>query len=185
MFQSFQMYVPHVLSGCSYVSHLCCKCFNRMLHMFHTYVACVSSRYCICFAMAKHVFSRVSDVCCKCFNYLGCMLEMFPLDVAKVVLVLHMLKWAPSTSSYSCWACLHCVGVEGEPVAAWETVQVQIETERARDMERRMTPRKAGVRRIRPESYSFRWNLTYADLLREKNIIRSLKSNVESSSSKQ
>ena len=49
-----------------------------------------------------------------------------------------------------------CVGVEGEPVAAWETVQVQIETERVRDMERRMTPRKAGVRRIRPESYSFR-----------------------------
>jgi len=64
-------------------------------------------------------------------------------------------------------------------VAAWETVQVQIETERVRDMERRMTPRKAGVRRIRPESYSFRWNLTYADLLREKNIIRSLKSTDE------
>jgi hypothetical protein len=54
---------------------LCSKCFIRMLHMFSTYV-----------------FPRVLDVCCKCFNCFESMLQMFPLDVAKVDLVLHMLQ---------------------------------------------------------------------------------------------
>ena len=31
----------------AYVSHICCKCFIRMLHMFHTHAASVLSRCCI------------------------------------------------------------------------------------------------------------------------------------------
>jgi hypothetical protein len=57
-------------------------------HMLQVFL----SRCCICFAMATHVFFRVSDVCCKCFNCFGHMLQIFPLDVAKVDLVLHMLQ---------------------------------------------------------------------------------------------
>jgi hypothetical protein len=47
----------HTTAGKPHVSHICCKCFIRMLHMFHTYVASISSRCCICFAMATHIFS--------------------------------------------------------------------------------------------------------------------------------
>jgi len=58
------------------------------------------------------VFPRVSDVCCKCFNCFGRTLQMFPLDVAKVDLMLHMLQWDPYAATACCnyWA---RVGVEG------------------------------------------------------------------------
>jgi len=53
----------HVFYLCvAYVSHLCCKCFIRMLHMF-------SHICCICFAMATHVF----------FSCFRCMLQVFQL----------------------------------------------------------------------------------------------------------
>jgi hypothetical protein len=78
MFQLFQTYDAHVYLGVAYVSHLCCKCFIQMLHRLHTYVASVSSRCCICFAIATHVFSSCFtrmlqvfqlflDIYCKCF----------------------------------------------------------------------------------------------------------------------
>jgi hypothetical protein len=62
------------------------------------------------------------------------MMQMFPLDVAKVDLVLHMLKWDLSAAAVycSCWAHQHARGCGG--VRA-ETVQVQINTEQVRDME--------------------------------------------------
>jgi hypothetical protein len=70
--------------GVAYVSHLRCKCFNRMLHMFHTHVTSVSSRCCICFEMVAHVFSSCFRRMLQVFNYFGRVLQMFPLDVAKV-----------------------------------------------------------------------------------------------------
>jgi hypothetical protein len=61
-----QAYVSSVL-GVS--SHVCCKCFICMLHMF---------------AMAIHMFSSfflvfvsVLDICCKCFSYFERMLQLF------------------------------------------------------------------------------------------------------------
>jgi hypothetical protein len=70
------------------VAHVCCKrlfsifhlffqtcvasMFIQMLHMFHTYVAGVLSRYCICLQWFSSVircfFACISDVCRKCFN---------------------------------------------------------------------------------------------------------------------
>jgi hypothetical protein len=73
------------------------------------------------FAMATHVvfkffwcFASVSDVCCKCFNYFGRILQMFPLDVTKVDLVLHMLQWDPSAAGIS-----RLVQLLGLPACAW------------------------------------------------------------------
>jgi hypothetical protein len=78
--------------------------------MFDTYVASVSSEYCICFTHMLQMlhpdvvyvlqwlhtyFSRVSDICCKCFDCFGRILQMFLLDVVKVDLVLHMLQCYP------------------------------------------------------------------------------------------
>jgi hypothetical protein len=109
-----RMLQAHVLNV-SAVSDGCCTCFIWVLHIFyscvasvssgccicfHTYVASVSFRGCICFAMAAHVFqmyiasvSTVLDVCCKCF----------PLDVTKVDLILHMLRWNPSAAAAWVW----------------------------------------------------------------------------------
>jgi hypothetical protein len=94
----FQMYVPNVLSvfrhmlqvfylDIVYVSHISYKCFILMLHIFAIVFKC---------------FVCVSDVCCKCFNYLEHMLQAFYLDVAKKILVLHMLQYDPSTATACC-----------------------------------------------------------------------------------
>jgi hypothetical protein len=73
-----QASVPNV----SIISYIRCTCFMWVLHMFHTYIASVSSGCCICFTynmQGFHLdvayvlqwlhmcFSRVSDVCCTCF----------------------------------------------------------------------------------------------------------------------
>ena len=117
--------VDHDVAHVAMTIHICfkccicfldvrCKCFIWMLHMFHTYVASVSSRCRICFAMATHVFLvfptyvasvlTVSYVCCKCF-----------INVAKVDLMLHMLQWDPSAAAacYNCWARVHARGCVG------------------------------------------------------------------------
>jgi hypothetical protein len=94
----FQMDVAHVLSGY-------CICFTLMLQVFHANVAYVLQWLHTC-------FPHVSDICCKCFNCFGHMLQMFPLDVEKVDLVLHMLQWAPFVVT----VCMR-VGVEGARAA--------------------------------------------------------------------
>jgi hypothetical protein len=88
------------------------KCFIRMLYMFHTYVASILSGYCIYFATTTYMFPW-------CFIR---MLQVFHLDVAKVDLMLHMLKWDPSvtTTCYSCWTHMHVhVRGGGTTVQAW------------------------------------------------------------------
>jgi hypothetical protein len=109
-----------------------------MLHMFfnsYTHVSLVFQTY---GASVSIVFGRV--------------MQMFPLDVAKVDLPLYILQWRPpicSSRPCSCWAaCMH-VGVEGPRAAARKTMRAQIETEasvghraargtkRAQDTERR------------------------------------------------
>jgi hypothetical protein len=116
----FQMYVASVLCGyckvdwdVAYVAmvvHVCCKLlfsmlhlffqtyvasvFIWMLHMFHTYVASVLSRCCVCFIMvfkcSSGAFASVSDACFKYFIYLGRTLQVLYLDVLKVDRVLHL-----------------------------------------------------------------------------------------------
>ena len=62
---------------------------------------------------------------------------MFPLDVANVDLVLHMLWWDPSAAAGP--ACIR-VGVEG----AREGYHASVDRdEAARDTERRVLPREA------------------------------------------
>jgi hypothetical protein len=94
-----QASVPNVLTvsdglplfclGAAYVSHICCKWFIQMLHIFHTNVASASSRCCIYFAMATHVFSSCFKHMLQVFQLLWAYVAI-PLDVAKVDLVLHM-----------------------------------------------------------------------------------------------
>jgi hypothetical protein len=88
----FQVYVPNVSS----VSDVCCKCFHldvakvnldavytcmlQVYVVFHTYVASVSSGYCICLQVFLGVFASVSV----------CMLQLLHIDVSKVYHVLHM-----------------------------------------------------------------------------------------------
>jgi len=73
-----------------------------MLQVFHLNVAYVLQ-------WLHTSFPRVSDVCCKYFNYFRRVLQMFPLDVAKVDLVLHMLQWTPSAAAGPTYMCM---GVE-------------------------------------------------------------------------
>jgi hypothetical protein len=57
--------------------------------------------------------TRVSYVCCKRFNCFGRMLQIFSLNVTKVDLVLHMLRWNPFAAAvYYCsyWVRLHTRG---------------------------------------------------------------------------
>jgi hypothetical protein len=106
-------HVAYVLDECckcivpnvSVVSDVCYTCFIWVLHMFHTYVASVSSDVAYVSHMVQvfHLdvayvlqwlyicFPGVSNVCCKCFNCSGRMLQVFHLDFVKVDLVLHIL----------------------------------------------------------------------------------------------
>jgi hypothetical protein len=140
LFQLFQTDVARVLSGCyicftlmffdNNVSHLCCDCFIPMLHMF-SHICCKCFRLDVTYVLQwlHTCFPRVLDVYCKCFNCFECMLQMLPIDVAKVDLLLHILQWTPSAAAARP-ACIH-VGVEGARAATRETVRVQIEMERA------------------------------------------------------
>jgi hypothetical protein len=111
--------VPNVSS----VSDACCKCFIRMLHMFHTYVASVSS-----FDVAY-----VSHICCKCDIS---MLHMFCNGYTRVFLVLQVFQlfwthvasvlfrccksrssvahvmWNLSAAA-ACWTHMHALGCGG------------------------------------------------------------------------
>jgi hypothetical protein len=66
--------------------------FTHMLQVFHLDVAHVLQCLHTCFPC-------VLDVCCKRFKHFRRMLQMFPLDVAKNDLVLHMLQWTPSIAA--------------------------------------------------------------------------------------
>jgi len=66
-----------------------------MLQVFHLDVAYVLQWLHKCFLVCSHV-------CCKYFKYFGRMLQMFPLDVVKVDLVLHMLQLTPSAAPVCC-----------------------------------------------------------------------------------
>jgi hypothetical protein len=105
-----------ILSGC-------CICFTPMLQVFYLDVSYIFTHMLQVFHLdvayvlkwLHMCFSRVSDICCKCLNYFGCMLQMFPLDVAKSRSGVHMLQWTPSTTATCCSfkACLHARGCEG------------------------------------------------------------------------
>jgi hypothetical protein len=74
------------------------------------------------FAMATHMvfkfffwrFASVLDVYCKCFNYFGRILQMFPLDIAKVDLVLHMFRGTHLQQSLVAAVGPACMGVDVE-----------------------------------------------------------------------
>jgi hypothetical protein len=66
MLQVFYLDIAYV----AVAIHVCCKFMFQMFHLFGTYVASVSSRYCICF---RHILqasipnvSYVLDICCMC-----------------------------------------------------------------------------------------------------------------------
>jgi hypothetical protein len=65
-----------VVSG---VSHVCCKCFIWMLHMFAMIFKCFSG-----------IFTNVSHACFKCFIRLLCLLQLLHRDVSKVNQELHI-----------------------------------------------------------------------------------------------
>jgi hypothetical protein len=114
----------------SAVSNRCCTHFIWVLHMFHTYVAMF---YPDVLQWLHTCFSCVSDGCCKCFNYYGCMLQMFPLDVAKVDLVFAhvVVDTICSSRLLQLLSPPACTWVwRGRERQARETVQAQNETER-------------------------------------------------------
>jgi hypothetical protein len=126
VFQMFHRYVASVSDGCCKSTSRCCICCNSctrilkgllpmfhlcfrtyvasmfiwMLHIFHTYVACVSSRCCGClqrFQVLSGVFfqvfqKHVASVCFKCFTRFRHMLQVFYLNIAYVVVAIHMLQ---------------------------------------------------------------------------------------------
>jgi hypothetical protein len=92
---------------CSNVSEVCCKCFISMLQKyldvahvatvfssvcpkhficFQTYVASVSSRYCI--------YIHVASVCFKCF---GCFIRIFQVFYLNIA---YILQWLQTCFSY-------------------------------------------------------------------------------------
>ena len=119
-----------------------------MLYMFYTYVASVSSSVAYVLQWLHMLFPRVSDVCCKYFNYFRRVLQMFPLDVAKVDLVLHMLQWTPSAAAGPTYMCM---GVERVQAAGMGN-RASTDQDRAaqdmvwvRDTEWHGLPREAGT----------------------------------------
>jgi hypothetical protein len=130
----FHTYAAGVSSGC-------CIIFTHMLQVFHLDVAYVLQSLYMC-------FPRVSDVCCKCFNCFGRILQMFPLDVAKVNIVLLILQWTPSAVRPACM----CVGVEG---ARAVSAGNRADADRNGASEGHTAaggPHEAGVRRGRPDA---------------------------------
>jgi hypothetical protein len=87
--------------------HVASVCF-QVFQMFHTYVASVSSEYCIYLQWLFKYFASVSDAYFRCFTCFGRMLQMFYQDVAKVDMVLHMLQWDPAVArAPSCVTVMH------------------------------------------------------------------------------
>jgi hypothetical protein len=85
-----------------------------MLHMFCNGYTCV--------------FLVFQTYVCKCFNCFRRILQMFPQDISKVDLMLHMLQWDPSAAAIGP-ACMR-VGVTRRERQAWETVRAHIKMER-------------------------------------------------------
>jgi hypothetical protein len=137
--------------GVAYVSHLCCKCFIRMLHIFsHIYMMQVFHLDVAYVLQWLHTcFPHVSNVRCKCFNCFRRMLQMFSSRCCKSRSV---VAYVAVDAIYSS-RLLQLLGPparawvwRGHERQAWETVQVQIETERARDTERHETWNWHGTR---------------------------------------
>jgi hypothetical protein len=88
--------------GVAYVSHLCCKCFIRMLHMFHTYDASVSS---------------ILYVFCNGYTHVFLVFKTYVANVSlrycKVDLVLHILQPSVAAAGPACMR----MGVEGAQAA--------------------------------------------------------------------
>jgi hypothetical protein len=122
MLQVFRMDVVKVDRDVAYVArvvHVCCKrlfpmfhlffqmyvasVFIWMLYTFHTYIASVLSRCCVCLQW----FSSVSGVFFKCFqthissvsSFFRRMLQVLHLDVSKVDRVLHILQRDPTATA--------------------------------------------------------------------------------------
>jgi hypothetical protein len=82
MFQVFQMFhldVACVSSGCYKSRSGCCTCCDIYTHMLQVYVPNVST-----------VFESMLQVYSKCFSYLIWMLHVFHLDVAYVIVTIHV-----------------------------------------------------------------------------------------------
>jgi hypothetical protein len=78
-----------------------------MLQAFYLDIAYVLQWLQMCFPSVSNVVNilTVLDICCKVFH----------LDIAKLDLVLHMLRWDPLAiaACYSCWARVHARGSGG------------------------------------------------------------------------
>jgi hypothetical protein len=64
MFEMFQLFQFLCCSKCFHVAS--CKYFIYMLHMFHTHIVSVCSKYFICF---RFIMLHSSVLCCKCFVF--------------------------------------------------------------------------------------------------------------------
>jgi hypothetical protein len=124
--------------GVAYVSHLCCKCFIWVLHMFHTYIASVSSGRCICF---QHIFLDICYKCLNCFWTYDANVSSRCCKSRSGVVYGVVDPICSSRAATAAGPSCMCVGVEG----VWKTVRAQIETKPAWGTERRRSPREAGV----------------------------------------
>jgi hypothetical protein len=78
--------------------YVCCKCFILMFAYVYNGYTRVFKSFCVL---------QVFHVCCKCFSYLGRMLQVFHLNVAKIDRVLYMLQsqcWCRSGGVGPTWA---------------------------------------------------------------------------------
>jgi hypothetical protein len=127
-------------------------CFIWVLHMFHIYVASVSSGCCICFQ------AYVASVSSRCCIYFAMATPVFPSCFRRMLQVFQLFWTYVANVSSRCFksrsgvphvvvdpicssclsACMRVV-VEGAQAADAETVRAQIETERAWDTKRRGT----------------------------------------------
>jgi hypothetical protein len=106
---------------------VCCTCFISVLHMFHTYVVSVSSvccicfthmmqvfhRYCMCFAMATHMFFSCLRRMLQVFQLFRTYVANVSLRYCKVDLVLHILQPSVAAAGPACMR----MGVEGAQAA--------------------------------------------------------------------
>jgi hypothetical protein len=74
--------------GATHVSHLYCKCFIRVLYMFHTYVASVLSGCYICFTLMLQVFhpdvAYAFNTCFPCVSDVYVAFQLFQMYIANV-----------------------------------------------------------------------------------------------------
>jgi hypothetical protein len=96
MFHLFQTYVCKCFDlDVAYISHICCKSVSQMFHLFLSYIVASVFMFQVVSVyqkvhMLQWLYMYVASICFKYFRYFKSMLQVFYLDIAYVVVAIHI-----------------------------------------------------------------------------------------------